>query len=56
MKRITIPVTSTIDLIRERLQDDTGVKLTYVQVVSFLINFYTQNRKDSEPRTQWRHN
>jgi len=52
VKRITVYVPTEIDRIRDRLQDDTGVKMTYVQVFRFLIHFYLQ--RANEPRTQWR--
>lgn len=51
-KRITIPVSETIDEIRERLRADTGITMTYSQVFNFLIHFYVSHA--SEPRTQWR--
>jgi len=52
MKRITIPVSTDIDLIRERLAADTGILMTYTQVFNFLVHFYIQ--RANEPKTQWR--
>jgi len=52
MKRITIPVSTDIDLIRERLAADTGILMTYTQVFNFLVHFYMQ--RANEPKTQWR--
>ena len=51
-KRITIPVSTDIDLIRERLAADTGILMTYTQVFNFLVHFYMQ--RANEPKTQWR--
>ena len=51
-KRITIPVSTDIDLIRERLAEDTGITMTYTQVFNFLVHFYIQ--RANEPKTQWR--
>ena len=36
-KRITVPVTKDIDLIRERIKRDTGIDMTYVQIFNFLM-------------------
>lgn len=52
LKRITVPVSSDIDKIRDRLERDTGVKMTYTQVFNFLIHFYVQ--RASEPKSRWR--
>jgi hypothetical protein len=52
VKRITIPVSTDIDKIRERLERDTGVKMSYAQVFNFLIHFYVQ--RASEPKSRWR--
>jgi len=52
VKRITVYVPTEIDRIRDRLQDDTGVKMSYVQVFRFLIHFYMQ--RANEPRTRWK--
>lgn len=51
-KRITIPVSADIDKIRDRLERDTGVKMTYTQVFNFLVHFYVQ--RASEPKSRWR--
>lgn len=51
MKRITISVSDNIDIIRERLSRDTGIRMTYVQLVNYLVHYYMT--KSSEPRTQW---
>ena len=51
-KRITIPVSVDIDLIRKRLAEDTGITMTYTQVFNFLVHFYIQ--RANEPKTQWR--
>jgi len=51
-KRVTIDVPTEIDRIRDRLQDDYGVKMTYVQVFRFLIHFYMQ--RANEPKTRWK--
>ena len=51
-KRITIPVSKTIDVIRDRLAGDTGIKMTYSQVFNFLVHFYVSHA--DEPRTKWK--
>jgi hypothetical protein len=51
-KRITIPVSTDIDKIRDRLERDTGVKMTYTQVFNFLVHFYVQ--RANEPKSRWR--
>jgi hypothetical protein len=51
-KRITFPVSTDVDKIRERLERDTGVKMSYAQVFNFLIHFYVQ--RASEPKSRWR--
>lgn len=51
-KRITIPVSVDIDVIRKRLAEDTGITMTYTQVFNFLVHFYMQ--RANEPKTQWR--
>ena len=51
-KRITIPVTQDIDIIRQRLREDTGIDMTYVQIFNFLVHFYVQRM--SEPKTKWK--
>lgn len=51
-KRITIPVTEDIDIIRQRLREDTGIDMTYVQIFNFLVHFYIQRM--NEPKTKWK--
>jgi hypothetical protein len=50
-KRITVPVTKDIDLIRKRIHNDTGIDMTYVQIFNFLIHFYLQ--RANEPKSKW---
>jgi hypothetical protein len=50
-KRITIPVDEDIDTIRDFIERDTGIKMSYVQVINFLIHFYMKHAQ--EPRTRW---
>jgi len=58
-KRITIPVSKGIDEIRDQLSKDTGIKMTYNQVLDYLIHFYLvrthQPTYHIPPRTEWRH-
>lgn len=51
-KRITLPVSKDIDLIRNRIATDTGVKMTYTQVFNFLVHFYVE--RANEPKTKWK--
>ena len=51
-KRITVPVSVNIDKIRDKLKADTGVNMTYTQVLNFLIHFYCE--RANEPRTKWK--
>jgi hypothetical protein len=51
-KRITIPVSKDIDLIRDRLAADTGITMSYVQIFNFLIHFYVE--RANEPKSKWR--
>ena len=51
-KRITIPVSKDVDLIRNRLAADTGIVMTYSQVFNFLIHFYVE--RANEPKSKWR--
>ena len=51
-KSITVPVTKDIDLIRERINRDTGIDMTYVQIFNFLIHFYVE--RANEPKSKWR--
>ena len=49
-KRITIPVTKDIDLIRDRLKSDTGITMSYTQIFNFLIHFYVE--RANEPKSK----
>ena len=51
-KRVTIPVSKDIDLIRDRLARDTGITMSYVQIFNFLIHFYVE--RANEPKSKWR--
>lgn len=51
-KRITIPVSQDIDLVRDRLKRDTGIEMSYVQIFNFLLHFYVS--KVDEPKSKWR--
>lgn len=51
-KRITVSVSQDIDLIRDRIKQDTGIDMTYVQVFNFLIHFYVE--RANEPKSKWR--
>jgi len=51
MKRITIKVNEDIDVIQDRIAKDTGIHMTYVQLVNFLVHFYMT--KANEPKSQW---
>jgi hypothetical protein len=51
-KRVTIPVSTDIDLIRDRLTQDTGITMSYAQIFNFLIHFYVT--KANEPKSQWK--
>lgn len=51
-KRVTIPVTKDIDLIRSRLAADTGIVMSYAQIFNFLIHFYVS--RANEPKSKWR--
>ena len=50
-KRITISVNQDIDLIRETLAKNTGIKMSYIQIINYLIHFYIKH--SNEPRTAW---
>jgi hypothetical protein len=52
LKRITVPVSTDIEKIRDKLKRDTGVDMTYTQAFNFLIHFYIQ--RANEPKSQWR--
>lgn len=51
-KRITIPVSTDIDAIRNRLAADTGIMMTYTQVFNFLVHFYVE--RANEPKSKWK--
>lgn len=51
-KRVTIPVSKDVDLIRDRLAQDTGIKMSYAQIFNFLIHFYVD--KANEPKSKWK--
>lgn len=51
-KRITVPVSKDIDLIRDRLRKDTGIDMTYTQLMNYLIHFYVE--RANEPKSKWR--
>jgi hypothetical protein len=51
-KRITVPVSQDIDLIRDRIRADTGIDMTYAQIFNFLIHFYVE--RANEPKSKWR--
>lgn len=51
-KRITVPVSKDIDVIRARLRVETGLDMTYVQIFKFLIHFYMQ--RANEPKSKWK--
>jgi hypothetical protein len=50
-KRVTVDIDPHIDDIREKIKEETGVTMTYVQVFDFLIHFYIKHC--NEPRTKW---
>lgn len=51
-KRVTLPVSNDIELIRNRLAADTGIKMTYSQIFNFLIHFYVE--RANEPKSKWK--
>lgn len=51
-KRVTIPVSKDVDLIRDRLAQDTGIKMSYSQIFNFLIHFYVE--RANEPKSKWK--
>jgi len=54
-KRITITVSEDLADMREKLSADLGIKMTYNQVLDYLIHFYsTRAQQPDVPRTQWR--
>ena len=50
-KRVTVPVDDGIDKIKDFIQQQTGVEMTYVQIFNHLIHFYRTHA--AEPRTKW---
>jgi hypothetical protein len=50
-KRVTVPVDQGIDKIKDFIQQQTGVEMTYVQIFNHLIHFYMKHA--AEPRTKW---
>lgn len=50
-RRITLYLPESVEIIKGRLEKDCGIKMTYVQVFSFLMNFYLKHA--NEPKTQW---
>ena len=54
-KRITMTVSEDLADIREKLSADLGIKMTYNQVIDYLVHFYLSRTEQPEvPRTQWR--
>lgn len=51
-KRVTIPISKDIDLIRDRLAADTGITMSYAQIFNFLIHFYVE--RANEPKSKWK--
>jgi len=50
-KRITVYVNESIDGIKDKLHEATGVKLTYNQTFDFLIKYYLTH--STAPKTTW---
>lgn len=50
-KRVTMPIDARIETVRDHLQQETGLRMTYVQIFNFLIHFYMKHA--NEPRTKW---
>ena len=53
--RVTIPVHPEFLELHDMLKKDTGISMTYGQVVNYLIFQYKKARAD-KPITQWRTN
>jgi hypothetical protein len=54
-KRITMTVSEDLADIRAKLSADLGIKMSYNQVIDYLIHFYsTRAQQPDVPRTQWR--
>ena len=57
-KRITVPISEEIDAIRKQIEIDTGVLMTYRQLINHMINFYLARRTQPTSaaiQTVWRH-
>jgi len=50
-KRITVSVNQDVDLIRDTMAQNTGIKMSYIQIFNYLIHFYIKHC--NEPRTRW---
>jgi len=50
-KRITVNINQEVDLIRETLAQNTGIRMSYIQIFNYLIHFYIKHC--NEPRTRW---
>jgi hypothetical protein len=50
-KRITVAVDKNIDSIQDYIYENTGVRMSYVQVIDHLIHFYIKN--GNVPKTKW---
>jgi len=50
-KRITLPVDDIIDHIKTHLEDELGVRMSYAQVLQYLIKFYRKNQMN---KTVWK--
>ena len=45
-KRVTIPISASIDEIRGFIAEQTGVDMTYSQVINHLIHFYVKHANE----------
>ena len=50
-KRVTIEISEGIEIIRDQMENDHGIRMTYAQLINYLINFYMKHA--NEPRTHW---
>ena len=50
-KRITVPVDRYIDTIKQHLEEELGIAMSYAQVIQYLIKFY---RKNKDVKSVWR--
>lgn len=50
-KRITLAVDDKIDHIKDVLENELGIEMSYPQVLGYLIKFYFKNQK---AQTAWR--